>query len=226
MSLTNEELLILDNLIYINYPYDEEVTNISLKDTITYIIKNLGEYTKGDPAGMNTEQWREFLTSVQNNPKYSNFLREYSIDISNYVTNDSDENGLRAACFVKRDSDGKVEDVAAIFRGTSGGAEWKDDVMMANATASSIMNDAAKYIINLPEEYGNNITVSGHSKGGNKAQYVTIVTDRIGRCVSFDGQGFSQEFLDFYSKRIKERKALITSISSQYDYVNALMYPA
>ena len=57
--------------------------------------------------------------------------------------------------------------------------------------------DKAVYIKNLPKEYGNNITVTGHFKGGNKAQYVTIVTDRIGRCVSFDGQGFSKEFLEF-----------------------------
>lgn len=54
---------------------------------------------------------------------------------------------------------------------------------------------AAEYINNLPLKYGNDLTVSGHSKGGNKAQYVTIVTDRVERCLSQDGQGFSPEFL-------------------------------
>ena len=109
---------------------------------------------------------------------------------------EKDKNGLRACCFVK-ENNGNIEDVVAVFRGTSGGNEWKDDLMMANAVSSEIMDDAAIYIKNLPKEYGNNITVTGHSKGGNKAQYVTIVTDRIGRCVSFDGQGFSKEFLEF-----------------------------
>lgn len=137
---------------------------------------------------------------------------------------EEDKNGLRACCFVK-ESNGNIEDVVAVFRGTAGSNEWKDDLMMANAVSSEIMDDAAIYIKNLPEKYGNNITVTGHSKGGNKAQYVTIVTDRIGRCVSFDGQGFSKEFLEFYSARIEERKSIITSISAEHDFVNSLLFP-
>lgn len=137
---------------------------------------------------------------------------------------EKDKNGLRACCFVK-ENNGNIEDVVAVFRGTSGGNEWKDDLMMANAVSSEIMDDVAIYIKNLPKEYGNNITVTGHSKGGNKAQYVTIVTDRIGRCVSFDGQGFSKEFLEFYSARIEERKSIITSISAEHDFVNSLLFP-
>ena len=167
-------------------------------------------------------QWVELLESFLNNKENEAFLKDYTIQ--NYETNDTDENGLRACCFVK-ESNGNVEDVVAVFRGTSGGNEWKDDLMMANAVSSEIMDDAAIYIKNLPKEYGNNITVTGHSKGGNKAQYVTIVTDRIGRCVSFDGQGFSKEFLEFYSARIEERKSIITSISAEYDFVNSLLFP-
>lgn len=34
------------------------------------------------------------------------------------------------------------------------------------------------------------ITVTGHSKGGNKAQYVTVLSDKVDRCISMDGQGF------------------------------------
>lgn len=52
-----------------------------------------------------------------------------------------------------------------------------------------------------------------------------FVADRIGRCVSFDGQGFSKEFLEFYSARIEERKSIITSISAEHDFVNSLLFP-
>ena len=75
---------------------------------------------------------------------------------------EEDKNGLRACCFVK-ESNGNIEDVVAVFRGTAGVNEWKDDLMMANAVSSEIMDDAAIYIKNLPKEYGNNITVTGHS---------------------------------------------------------------
>jgi len=75
---------------------------------------------------------------------------------------EEDKNGLRACCFVK-ESNGDIADVVAVFRGTSGVNEWKDDLMMANAVSSEIMDDAAIYIKNLPKEYGNNITVTGHS---------------------------------------------------------------
>ena len=39
------------------------------------------------------------------------------------------------------------------------------------------------------------LTVTGHSKGANKAMYTTIMCNNVTRCVSFDGQGFSKEFL-------------------------------
>ena len=221
-EITNTQLLFLDNLIYLDlYKHENE----ALKDTIEKIIDNIDKYIPDEnnpPASMTKSQWVELLKSFLNNKENEAFLNDYTIQ--NYETNDSDENGLRACCFVK-ESNGNFEDVVAVFRGTSGGNEWKDDLMMANAVSSEIMDDAAIYIKNLPKEYGDSITVTGHSKGGNKAQYVTIVTDRIGRCVSFDGQGFSKEFLEFYSARIEERKSIITSISAEHDFVNSLLFP-
>ena len=109
---------------------------------------------------MTKSQWVELLESFLNNKENEVFLKDYTIQ--NYETNDSNENGLRACCFVKKNN-GNIEDVVAVFRGTSGGNEWKDDLMMANAVSSEIMDDAAIYIKNLPKEYGNNITVTGHS---------------------------------------------------------------
>lgn len=42
-----------------------------------------------------------------------------------------------------------------------------------------------------------NIVVSGHSKGGNLAEYVALLSDNVVRAISYDGQGFSN---DFYEK--------------------------
>ena len=79
-----------------------------------------------------------------------------------------------------------------------------------------------------------NITVSGHSAGGNHAQYVTMVYEQncdeykkindIDRCVSFDGQGFSAAFLDKYREAIEKRADKITSCCPTVSFVGALLH--
>ena len=70
------------------------------------------------------------------------------------------------------------------------------------------------------------ITVSGHSKGGNKAQFIAIKSSLVDDCYSFDGQGFSPEALaDFkkqYGEKYEERRLCIRSFSADNDYVNVL----
>lgn len=68
--------------------------------------------------------------------------------------------------------------------------------------------------------------VSGHSKGGNKAQFVTINDHRVFMCISFDGQGFSPEaaalFKERYGGAFEERRKKIHSFSADNDFVNVL----
>ncbi|MBQ3543709.1 MAG: DUF2974 domain-containing protein, partial [Lachnospiraceae bacterium] len=90
---------------------------------------------------------------------------------------------------------------------------------------------ARKYLKNDTEDL--HITVSGHSTGGNNAQYVTIAYNEdlkeykaindIDECVSFDGQGFSTSFLEKYSEAIENRADKITSFCPNVSIVGALM---
>lgn len=70
------------------------------------------------------------------------------------------------------------------------------------------------------------ITLSGHSKGGNKAQFITIHSDLVTDCYSFNGQGFSPEALTSfkiqYGAKFEMRRQKIYSFSSDNDYVNVL----
>lgn len=70
------------------------------------------------------------------------------------------------------------------------------------------------------------ITLSGHSKGGNKAQFITIHSDLVDACYSFDGQGFSPEALTAFKDRLgakfEIRRRNIYSFSADNDYVNVL----
>lgn len=80
--------------------------------------------------------------------------------------------------------------------------------------------------LDIPELAGGEvktITVIGHSKGGNKAKYIAILDDSVTRCLSFDGQGFSDEFFRKYERRIAERAYVITNHNVDFDFVNILL---
>ena len=211
MALSNAQLLMLDNLIYTDY--------CNNGDTVETIINNMQtDINNGKTIGgcmMSNDEWQTIIDTVNNEPS----LLKYTVQEYN---NDPDT-GMRAACFV--DDVNNPKDVNVVFRGTSGDYEWHDNGEGGYLTDTAQQERAAQYVNSLPDKYGDAMTVTGHSKGGNKAQYVTIVTNRIAKCVSYDGQGFSQEFLDKYQDEIRKKANSIVSISASDDFVNCLLYP-
>ncbi len=113
------------------------------------------------------------------------------------------------------------------FRGTTR-EEWRDNFLGAAATeaADGVSTDwqlhARAWYRSLPPADGY-VTVTGHSKGGNKAKYLAILEDSVDRCVSFDGQGFSDEFFVWYRARIAMRQKIIENHNADYDYVGLLL---
>lgn len=207
MALSNEQLLLLDTLIYTKY--------VSNNKTVAKIIKEIEEDDyKINGCEMNSTEWEELVAII----KEDETLLSYTA--TNYV---DEKSGMRAVCFV--DDVKNPTDINVVFRGTSGDYEWEDNGRGGYLSDTEQQKLAADYVNGLPEAYGSNMAVTGHSKGGNKAQYVTVVTDRIGRCVSYDGQGFSEEFLEKYADEIAEKSQRIVSISAENDYVNCLLYP-
>ena len=124
-----------------------------------------------------------------------------------------------ALCFSEKDDPSKA---IVAFKGTSGGDEWVDNVEGLNVTDTQCQKEALDFIERLPYD---SITVTGHSKGGNKAMYVAITSDKVDRCVAYDGQGFSQEFIDKYWAEIQANGGKITAYSLSTDYVHALLFP-
>lgn len=108
------------------------------------------------------------------------------------------------------------------FRGTGPDYEWDDNAVGLGAADTPCQVQALEYIESLDGEH---ITVTGHSKGGNKAQYVTLLSDKVDRCVAMDGQGFSGEFVNKYQGEIRQRGNLIRNYYVDGDYVNILLYP-
>lgn len=209
--LSDQELILLDNLIYFQDVFWE---GDSVAQIIDKIIYQLEKNPNLKYAQMQAQEWMELVSVLQSNQK----LLHYKV--TNKTMPFGSQNTGTIVCFV--DDISHPLDVNVIFKGTQNGYEWDDNGEGAYLMESDCQRAAADYINRLPEEYGNHLTVSGHSKGGNKAQYVTITTNRVARCVAEDGQGFSNEFCRQYHLVIEDRKNRIKNYCAENDYVNVI----
>ncbi len=77
------------------------------------------------------------------------------------------------------------------------------DVGLLNNTLTKQQEDAADYIKEVYQKYGNkydSFSMTGHSLGGNLAEHATITApdgmrDKIDHTISFDGPGYSDEYI-------------------------------
>ncbi len=217
-EIKDEELLFLSNLMHIAKEKDFEMdlweqTNAKktlgnmldglLEDNTLEKLKNSNDIYDGE---IEAKEWAKMLESIRSNEKLCSMtLQRISKD---------DKNGL-SVCLTDSDNNAYV-----VFRGTGAG-EWYDNFLGAYVTDTEQQRRALDFINSLPYD---NITVVGHSKGGNKAKYTALLSDKVGRCVSFDGQGFSREFYEKYGNLAAENKGKITNYALDGDFVNILLY--
>lgn len=202
-KLNYNELILLDNLIYLQLNAIENEKLIDITERLL-IDENFNDIHNCS-IRMSKDEWINILVQINNKPNLKN-LRIKNID--------KYKESVRYACFVDEKSNATV-----VFRGTATEKEWEDNGQGAYEYDTTEQVDALNYINSL--EF-NNITVTGHSKGGNKAQYVTVLSPKINNCISVNGQGFSYEFINKYKDEIQRNKNKIISINSKYDYVYCL----
>ena len=225
-NLSTKELLILDNLMYMdepsvtdyfnNFTPSEGCPEPSLGDWVQKMNAQAQHEKHDDMKMTSAEEWQRIYDVVNNNERLQN------IQIS-AVNDDHAEGGGGglSAVFIDKSSNEAV----VSFRGTAGG-EWKDDFIGGAMTDTHQQENALTWYQDVYKDQNlgqYEITVTGHSKGGNKAKYITILDDTVDNCVSFDGQGFSDEFFDKYADRIAARQSLIENHNADADYVNMLL---
>lgn len=230
-ELSENQLILLDNLIYLSdvaNRNDEKVKSIVLDLLYRDGLKKSETVKDGIttyPGQMTREEWVTVLEAIKKDPQLMNLTLEsgqvgYVYDKEGNIIVQREkplEVGARMATFVDSDKNATV-----VFRGTAGDFEWYDNGTGGYLSDTEMQKQALKYIESLPY---NNITVTGHSKGGNKAQYVGILSDKVDRVLSLDGQGFSKEFVEKYQDLIDKNRHKIISISAEGDYVNCLLIP-
>lgn len=211
--MTEEQLMLLEQITYIKGRVYEEaglknpgVGNMKeMLDVFTEdALKKLEQ--AGDISYTDGSEWAAIIRAIKTDP---DLMR---LDLSAY----SEEQ--RIYCFEDPERSGEA---IVAFRGTVNGQEWKDNVEGLNVSDTPAQKKALDFVENLPYD---NITVVGHSKGGNKAQYVAMLSDKVTKCLSMDGQGFSRKFLDKYWAEIQAKSGMIQNYSLSDDFVNILMF--
>lgn len=219
MKLSDEQLMLLEQLTYLDEEFFEAIKMdyIEPNTSIEVFLKNFNKKAlkeleeKGTIGYTQGSEWAAVIRAIKEDKELMNL----KIDGKPWTS----DGKTAAICF----TDSKEPDKAIVaFRGTLDGYEWEDNVQGLNRADTKCQKKALDYIEKLPYS---DITVVGHSKGGNKAQYVAIVSDKVKRCVSMDGQGFSKEFIDKYRLKILCKSNIIKNYSLDNDYVHILMFP-
>lgn len=221
--LSTEQVLLLENLMYLtNSDPLKSVTEMesgkSVADLVNVDVASL-ENDRDYGSFMTGKDWKNLIGAVKNDETLMNM--QITAVHEDYAEGGG---GGVSAVFANRETGEAV----VAFRGTAN-MEWKDDFVggAATNTADSVstrqqMNALEWYQSLDLDEYGT-ITVTGHSKGGNKAKYITVMDGSVDRCISFDGQGFSDEFMEKYNDLIAARQSRISNYNAEYDYVNLLL---
>lgn len=226
--LTTEQLLLLENLVYI----ESDGNFHSIEEGITEYA-TVGQWiNKIDISKINDDQtytsyttgadWKKIIEAVKNDETLMNM----KIDTA-FIDNGENGGGGRSAVFVNP----QTGEAVVAFRGTAS-HEWMDNFVgggptnTADGVSTPQQENALKWYQDWYENGGCDstyITVTGHSKGGNKAKYITVMDDTVDRCVSFDGQGFSDEFMNSMEDKIARNQDKITNYNVENDYVNILL---
>lgn len=105
-------------------------------------------------------------------------------------------------------------------------SSWCDNFLGAVQDVTAEQKDILSFYdraVSYAEGY--RIVVCGHSKGGNLAQYITLMRENAGICFSFDGQGFSDTFIKNHRRQIQTYGGKIFSIYPGASIVGASLIP-
>lgn len=209
--LYHSELNLISQLAALDLPTDPtalpDYTIGEMVDTLLEKVQTL----KGDCA-MSSKEWLDSLRLMKENHRLT------ILKILAYTN--QPENGLVGYCFSDQTRDAGI----IAFRGTTG-IGWLDNIKGGFVCDTPQQLMALDFFHEVDSTFDfQHYTLTGHSKGGNNGQYITIVDGKkVSNCVTFNSQGFSSEFIRKYYPQIKENKNKIVAYEGAWDVVNILL---
>ena len=209
--LYHSELNLLSQLAALDLPVaPTRLSEYTVGDMVTALLQNV-KALQGDCA-MSAAEWKKSLDLMAANPRLT------VLKVLAYTN--QPENGLVGYCFSDHIPDAGI----IAFRGTTG-IGWVDNIKGGFLTDTPQQLKALEFF-HVVEAIFNfkQYTLTGHSKGGNNSQYITIVDGaKVNRCVTFNSQGFSAEFIRKYAPAINANQDKIIAYESAWDVVNILL---
>ncbi|MGN0377379.1 MAG: Mbeg1-like protein [Suilimivivens sp.] len=215
--MTDEEIsMILNTYMYMDYKEADD--GMTLKE----ILEELSSSEDCKEGGLHYGEYT-VLSEAAQNPQIGELVIGNQSHLMNYDT------GTSACTFMTEDG----SSIYVIYRGTGDG-EWPDNGVGMTAVSTIQQERALSYFEAVVEREQiseeQKLIITGHSKGGNKAQYVTMSTgyeELLDACYNIDGQGFSDAAVDnwmssYGEEAYESRRNKITGIYGENDYVNVL----
>ncbi|EHF01948.1 hypothetical protein HMPREF1008_01043 [Olsenella sp. oral taxon 809 str. F0356] len=214
MSLGADQLAQLNTLIYqegMSNAYKALGTS-DMRVLLQYMKSHAGRANQHD-GYISDEQYRALIDHALNDPEIAGLSVK---DLTQPGTNGQTSRNLT---LVNR----QTNDMYIVFKGTQGSTgEWGDNFKGLYEYDTPNQRAASAYVDQMVCGGDYHVTVTGHSKGGNKAMYVAVTNPNVDECYSFDGQGFSRNFMNKYASQIAARKAHIHAYDYEGDFVSAL----
>ncbi|WP_050739005.1 Mbeg1-like protein [Acetobacterium bakii] len=209
--LYHSELNLISQLAALDLPTDPiALPDYSLEEMVATLLEKV-DTLKGD-AAMSSKEWALSLGLIKGNPRLT------SLNVLAYTN--QPQNGLVAYCF----SDLTENTAIIAFRGTTG-IGWVDNIKGGFICDTPQQLKALDFFHEVDAAFNfDSYTMTGHSKGGNNGQYITIVDgNKVSNCVTFNSQGFSAEFIRKYCTQIIKNKNKIVAYEAAWDVVNILL---
>lgn len=208
--------MVLDTFMYLDYKEAREGASLNM------ILKDLESLEDYGGGGIHYGEYTVLKKAAENEAIGNLIITCQSVNMGY-------DSGTCACTFMTPDK----RSVYVVYRGTGDG-EWPDNGIGMTSASTIQQNRALSYFEQVVETLdikdGQRLIVTGHSKGGNKAQFVTMETQYGGfvdACYSVDGQGFSEYAIEAWKERYGERgyrnrTEKIYGIHGENDYVSVL----
>ena len=223
-ELTTEQVLLLNQLMYMNGSEGKNnpMDSVSMHqgETVGQWVNSIDttQFIDSESYGsfMTGKDWKNIITAIQNDPTICNMT------VATTHTDWADGGGGGLSAVFTSDATGEA---VVAFRGTANG-EWADNFTGGNVEVTAQQRNALEWYQETYRELGLDnyeVTVTGHSKGGNKSKFIAIMDGTVDNCLSFDGQGFSDKFMEAYKDQIAANQYKIHNHNVDSDYVNILL---
>ena len=240
MSYTDAELLMATQIAYLDVDFSDRSDRKNVGDIVEAVLKKYGTYdeatgkyiAKPDLKDGIAKAQFETAQNIMDLAEKNNVVSWRNWDVVSVCNNNGEGQSGFYGCLIDT-GDGNA---IVGCRGSESSStrqtvmDWgAADVGRLNNPETWQQRDATEYMKKLYEKYGDkyeNFSFTGHSLGGSLATHSAVsapegMQEKIDKVVSFDGPGFSDEYLARHKEGINRVKDKIYHY--EYSFVGALL---